>query len=173
MAFGGVGGNNATPFVNLFDMAGNRRSATLDVEKLAAGWSRKRTGWSLHEAYLGLLVGTALVDGRYHEEEQQQVLTLARRSPVLSELSGKDLHGVNEEVNRRMGTHTEWMREACETIPDDMKLSVFGHCVEIALAKGEIDRSEAGYIERLVDLMQLDPNDARRIVETLLLIARY
>lgn len=164
MAFG-----TSNNLVNLFNVG--QRSA-FDVEKLAEGFRKRNTGWSIPEAYLGLLVATAICDGNWHEEEQAEVVTLARRSPVLCKLSMDELAAVNDNVNQRLNRR-EALREACDTLPEDMVRSLFAHCVQVAVADGELVRAEAQFLETLVPLMSLDPEEATRILEVILVAARY
>ncbi|MEN0063488.1 MAG: tellurite resistance TerB family protein [Myxococcota bacterium] len=160
-----------TPFMNLFAIEGGK--GKFDVEKLAQGFARRNTGWSIPEAYLGLVVATAMADGVYHREEQEEVLKLGRRSRVLAEMSIEQLAATNDIVNERFKTHPNALREACETLPDEMRLAVFGHCVEIALADGELHKSEAIFLENLVSIMALDPREAEQVAEVFILTAKY
>jgi len=170
----GFGLKREPPLVNLFDVGDRGHGGgKLDFEKLAADFGRKKTGWSVPEAYLGLLIATAMADGNYHPEEQQEVLKLGRRSRVLNELSVQDLAAANDIVNERLQARPEALREACQTIPEDMRLSLFGHCVGIAIADGELHKAEALFLERLVEDLGLDTSDARQVLEVVLLIARY
>jgi len=162
-----------SPLINLFSVDGRSHDVKLDFERLAAGYVRQPTGWSIPEAYLGLLVATALADRVYHEEEQAEVLVISRRSRVLSELSMEELAAANDAVNERFEARPSALREACETLPLEMRLSVFGHCVEVALADGELHKSEAQHLKDLVGLMDLVHHEAEQLVEALLITSRY
>ncbi len=164
--------NGESPFLNLFTLEGQNGNR-LDMEKLAANWSVPKTGWSVPEAYLGLLLATAFSDGGYTKEEQEEVLRVAKRSPVLSRLSMQDLAEANNAVTERFRSHPEAVRECCETLPDEMKLAVLGHCVEIATADGQLHRSEMTTIERIVEHLGVDTKKATHVVEHVLMMARY
>jgi len=169
MAFGM---HRETPLVNLFANNGRSRRGKLDFQSMADGFVGK-TDWTIHEAYLGVLVSTALADRTYHDEEQAEILRLGRRSRVLSQLSVPELAAANDKVNERFEKRPDALREACQALPREMRPSVFGHCVEIALSDGELHPSEIEHLQELVQLMDLDHDQAHNIVDVLLLTNRY
>jgi hypothetical protein len=63
--------------------------------------------------------------------------------------------------------------EACQTLPSDMCLSVFAHCVDLMLADGDFSKVEQDWIEALYPKLDIPESHARRIVEVLLLKGRY
>lgn len=162
-----------SPLINLFSVDGRSHDVKLDFERLAAGYVRQPTGWSIPEAYLGILVSAAVADGSFHVEEQQQIMSLARRSRALSTLAPNELAAANERVNERLQSRPEALKEMCDTLPADMCLPVYAHCVDIILSDGELQTSEAQFLERMVPMLDIDSESARRVMEVLLLKASY
>lgn len=166
--------NQGSPFINLFRNGGGAGTGnSLNLQGLANDYTGRTTGWTIHEAYLGLLVATALVDGNFHDAEQQEVLKLGQKSPVLSQLSMSDLATANNVVNERFQNRPEALKECCETLPREMRLAVLGHCVEVAVADGSLNQSEVMMIERIIGHMGADPNIAKGVVEVVLMMAQY
>jgi len=159
--------------LNVFQAFVKEDRSPFNVEQLADRFRHRNTGWSIPEAYLGILVSAAVADGGFHVEEQQEIMVLARRSRALASLSAPELAAANEKVNDRLQSRPEALKEMCDTLPADMCLPVYAHCVDIILSDGELQASEAQFLERLVPMLDIDPESARRVMEVLLLKAQY
>ncbi len=166
-------GMNSDGPLNVFQAFVKEEKTPFNVEQLADRFRHRNTGWAIPEAYLAILVSAAVADGGFHVEEQQEIMALARRSRALASLTPADLAKANETVNERLQTRPEALREACETLPADMCLPVYAHCVDIVLSDGELQRSEAQFLERLVPMLDIDAESAKRVMEVLLLKAQY
>ncbi|MBX2801893.1 MAG: tellurite resistance TerB family protein [Myxococcales bacterium] len=159
--------------LNVFRSFVVEERSPFDVQKLADSFRHRNTGWSIPEAYMGILISAAAADGSIQVEEQEEIVRLARRSRALSALNQGDLAQINTTVNDRLEARPEALREACETLPADMCLPVFAHCVDIVLSDGELLTSEGAFLEQLIPMLDIDPDHARRIMEVLLLKAQY
>jgi len=159
--------------LNVFQSFVKEERSPFNVEQLADRFRHRNTGWSIPEAYLGILVSAAVADGSFHVEEQQQIMSLARRSRALSTLAPNELAAANERVNERLQSRPEALKEMCDTLPADMCLPVYAHCVDIILSDGELQTSEAQFLERMVPMLDIDSESARRVMEVLLLKASY
>lgn len=144
-----------------------------DLSKLADSFRHRNTGWTIPEAYLAVLVSSAVADGNFHAEEQEEIMRLARRSRALRAMSPTDLAAANERVNQRLQSNPQALSEAASTLPGEMCLPVFAHCVDIILADGDLTKSEGEFLDSLVPLLDIDATHARRIMEVLLLKAQY
>lgn len=164
-------GNNQP--LNVFQSFAVEQKSPFDVEKLADRFRYKNTGWTIAEAYLCVLISAAMADGSFNAEEQQTIQALARRSRALSSLSPGDLATANNTVNERMSTRPEALKEACETLPGEMCLPVFAHCVDIILSDGQLLTTEAQFLEKIMPLLSIERDSARRVMEVLLLKASY
>ncbi|MBX2797508.1 MAG: TerB family tellurite resistance protein [Myxococcales bacterium] len=161
------------PLPNLFGSLRPGPVAPFDVQQLAKDFHRTQTDWSVPEAYLAILVAAAMADGKFHEEEQQEIHQIARRSRVLNSLSMNELAAANDTANERLKSRPDALKQACDTLARDMLPSVFAHAVEVVLADGELHKSEAEFLEGLVPMMHLDHDEAKRTVEVLLTKARF
>ena len=161
--------------VNIFQGFAVENKKEFDLAKLADKFRHRNTGWSIPEAYLCVLISAAMADGDFNAEEQANIVTLARRSRALRSLTPQDLAGANNNVNTRRAERgpAVSLKEACETLPADMCLPVFAHCVEIVLSDGELLKAEAEFLQTLTPMLDLRPEDARRVMEVLLLKAQY
>lgn len=167
------GSDRGAPSANVFQTFAVEQKSAFDLEKLSDRFRHRNTGWTIPEAFLCLLLSAAMADGNVDQEEASTIQTLARRSRALSALSPQDLANANNVVNERMGNRSNALEEACGTLPADMCLPVFAHCVEIILSDGELLTSEAQWLQSLIPLLDLNPDEARRVMEVLLLKGQY
>jgi uncharacterized tellurite resistance protein B-like protein len=145
-----------------------------DVEKLANQHRHQDRGWTIPEAYLGLMIAAANADGRVDSEEESEIDTVARRSRALRSLSPEALGAAKQGARQRLaqnpGTAIE---DACKTLPAELCLPAFTHCADIVLSDGELLESEAQWLQNVMPKLDIDDDHGRRIVEVLLLKAKY
>lgn len=159
--------------VNLFQQFAVETKSPFDLERLSDKFRHRNTGWTIPEAILAILIASASADGVFKEEEGALIQNIALRSRALRSLSPADLAKANSVVNERLAQNPNALKEACETLPADMCLPFFAHCVDIMLADGELVKMEADFLEKLVPMLDLDQDHARRVMEVLLLKALF
>lgn len=146
-----------------------------NLEKLKDSHRYRDLGWTIPEAYLALLFLAADADGQFNPEERLEIETTARRAPALRALMARGELGAHEQsALMKISQNKEAaLSEACQTIPSDMVLSVFAHCVDLMLADGDFSKVEQDWVEALYPRLDIPEAHARRIVEVLLLKGRY
>jgi len=167
------GGSDKPGAVNVFQSFAVEEKSRFDLEKLSDKFRHRNTGWTIPEAFLCLLISAAMADGNLNANEAQTIQMLAGRSRALSALSPGDLAAANQAVNERMSNRPNALEEACATLPADMCLPVFAHCVDIILSDGELLSTEAQWLQSLIPLLDLNADEARRVMEVLLLKGTY
>ena len=65
------------------------------------------------------------------------------------------------------------LREACESLPPDMRLPLFAHCVDIVLADGRLLPIEVEFLDRIMSFLGVDPAEGKRVMEVLLIKNRF
>jgi len=158
---------------NIFEAMVVQEKSAFDINQLADRLRRRNTGWTIPEAFLGILISAAMADGGMGVAEQETILHLASRSRALNAVGPSDLARINETVNERFVSRPDALQEACDTLPVDMGMSVFAHCVDILLADGQLVPSEAAFLEELVQRLSLDAAKANQITEALFIKAQY
>jgi tellurite resistance protein len=158
---------------SLFSTAGAH--TPFDLDKLAQRYRHRDLGWALPEAYLTILILAADCDGPLKAEERLEIEIIARRSPALRAMIETGELGRHEQSaqNKIRQNKQAALDEACLSMPEEMGLSVFAHCVHLMLADGEFNQAERGWIEALYPKLAISEEYARRIVEVLLLKGRY
>lgn len=159
--------------VNIFQQYVVQEKSPFDLDKLSEKFRRGHSGWTTAEAYLCILLTASIADGNFDAEEAESIKMLARRSRTLSALPAAELVKINAVVSQRMGQNPNALQEACGTLPTDMCLPVFAHCVEIILADGQLLKSEAEFLDQITKLMDINPEHAKHMLEALLLKAQY
>ena len=164
---------NQQPAVNVFQNFAVEKPSQFDVDKLANKFRYKNTGWSIPEAYLCLLFSAAMADGSFDGSEGEVIKQAVSRSRAMTALSPTDLANANNSVNQRLQQNPNSLDEACQTLPAEMCLPVFAHCVEIILSDGQLLKSEADFLQSLTTKLDIEPDNARRVMEVLLMKAQY
>lgn len=159
--------------INLFNQHVVASKSPFDVNRLQDRFRRQQSNWSTPEAYLCLLLASSMADGNFDAGEGATIQLLARRSRALATISPSDFGKLNDVVNQRMAQNPHAVQEACQTLPEDMALSVFAHCVDVILSDGQLIKSEADFLNKLVEWMGIQQEHATRIMEVMLLKAQY
>jgi len=158
----------------LFSQYAVQQQTAFDVNKLGNSHRHQDRGWSIPEAYIGLMVAAAKADGRVDVEEESEIAAVARRSRALRSLSPEQLADAQAKASARLRENTEnAIDDACKTLPAELCLPAFTHCVDIVLADGELLESEARWLEGVMPKLDIDADHGRRILEVLLLKANY
>lgn len=159
--------------INVFTASAVESKSPFNLEKLADQFRHRKSDWSIPEAYIGILLSAAYADGNLAPEELEEIRALALRSRALKALSPNDLAAANRVAEERLQQRSNGLQEACETLPADMCLPVFAHCVDLILADGELLKPEAEYLDNLRSMLDIDPESARRVMEVMLLKNQY
>jgi uncharacterized tellurite resistance protein B-like protein len=164
---------NERSSVNVFQQFTVAEKSPFDVNKLADKLRHRNTGWTIPEAFLGILFQAAMADGSFDESEVTTIQQVAGRSRALTTVSPQDLAALNNSVNEKLKNRSDALKEACETLPADMCLPVFAHCVDIVLSDGQLLKTEAEFLQQLSAMLDIEPDNARRVMEVMLMKAQY
>jgi uncharacterized tellurite resistance protein B-like protein len=163
--------------LNIFQAApepARASSSSFDLDKLTEQFKQQRnTDWSVPEAFLCLLLSAAAADGNVSLEEQAEIHALARRSRALKTVNPNQLAAANASVSQRLKTRQNGLQEACESLPVDMRLPVFAHCVDIILADGALLPIEADFLNKIMTFLGIDAADGKRVMEVMLVKNRF
>lgn len=167
--------NEVSPVINIFQAPPERApEPSFNLEKLAAEFGKSRnTDWTVGEAFLCLLLSAVSADGVFAREEQEEVKALLMRSRALRTMDQAQLAQANAVIQKRLAERKNGLEEACTALPADMRLPVFAHCVDIILSDGALVPAEADYLNRISSLLDLKPDDAKRVMEVLLTKNRF
>lgn len=163
-----------TNTINIFAQTPPPDTTSIDFTSITKDFNTQvTTDWSIPEAFLCLLFSAANADGMVSDEEREEIFALVHRSRSLKGLTPQQLGEVNAAINQRLATRPDGLQEACASLPMDMRLSVFAHCVDIILADGKMLQTEADFLNTLVGAMHLQPADAKRVLDVILIKNRY
>tara|TARA_R110001599_G_scaffold39343_10_gene120231 strand:- start:1742 stop:2263 length:522 start_codon:yes stop_codon:yes gene_type:complete len=156
----------------IFSPTTTDKETPLDLDELARDFQTS-TDWNIPEAYMALILSAAFSDGELAPEERQEIAALVMRSRTMKRLDQSELAKVNATVNERLQSRPDGLKEACNSLPSDMRLSVFAHCVDIVLADGELRQSEADFLNKITSLLRLDADKAKQVLTVVMLKNRY
>lgn len=172
--FGPAQSGGSNPLDVFLPAADRAAEAVFDIRDLAerTGY-RPATDWTIPEAFLTLILLAAAADGFVPPEEHMEIRALARRSRVLKSVDAAHLAQLNSVVSERLKHRPEGLKEACEALPFDMRPSILAHCADVLLADGALAPAEAEFLNRITRHLGLGADEARRIVEVMLIKNRY
>ena len=168
--------NDAGPVgvVRLLEVAEPAPEPRFDLGELLEQFKKQRnTDWSIPEAFVCLLLSAAVADGNCSFEERGEIESLARRSRALKFVSPSQLARANAIVSERLDGRPDGLQEACESLPEDMRLPLFAHCVDIVLSDGLLLPAEVDFLNRIMSFMGIEPAAGRRVMEVLLIKNRF
>ena len=88
-------------------------------------------------------------------------------------MNQNQLAHANAVIQKRLAERKNGLEEACTALPGDMRLPVFAHCVDIILSDGNLAPVEADYLNRITAMLDLAADDAKRVMEVLLIKNRF
>jgi uncharacterized tellurite resistance protein B-like protein len=160
--------------VRLFEVAEPAPDTSRDIDALVEQFRKQRNiDWSIPEVFLCLILSAAIADGHLSLEEKAEIEALSRRSRALKSIAPAQLATANSTINMRLKTRPDGLREACESLPTDMRLPLFAHCVDIVLADGQLLPIEVDFLNRIMTFLAIDPADGKRVMEVLLIKNRF
>lgn len=130
-------------------------------------------GWSTPEAFVAILFSAVTCDGELAPVEHEELLALAHRSRALKSLSTQQLAALNTQVLERLRQSDSALEEACQALPQDARLSVFAHALDLVLADGEVNQDEADFLNAIILYLKLDRADVERIADVMVLKNQY
>lgn len=152
----------------IFQAVTEPETSPFNLDKLTQQFAaRQASDWSIPEAYLCLLLAAVVADGVMSPEEQLVVTSTAQRSRVLKALSPTQLSHANEIVSQRLTERPDGLKQACQALPSEMRLTVFCHCIDIVLADGALGRTEAEFLNTVTAHLELPLETAKRVMEVM------
>lgn len=160
--------------IDFFKPAPPEKRASENIDNLLNQFnSQASNDWAIPEAVMCLLLSSAVADGTFSAEEQAELTALAKRARTLKGLDNNKLAQINSLVRQRLEQRPEGVREACEALPGDMRLSIFAHCVDICLADGVLQQPETDFLNKIAAHMKLSREDATNVLSVMLTKNRY
>lgn len=156
-------------------------AASLGREQNVLDWSRllapeaprTQAGWSTPEAFVAVLLAAVTCDGDLAAIEHEELLALAHRSRALMSLTTRQLSELNVKVIGRLRDEEEALAQACAAIPEEMRLSLFAHALDLVLADGDLNQDEADFLNALILNLNLDRDGVERVADVITLKNRY
>lgn len=120
------------------------------------------------EAVLAVLFFAAASDGVSKPAESEALQALTRRWSVRSVLREKNITALNYAALRWLSGDRA-LENACAAIPATLRSAVFANAIEICLIDGDLKRSEAQFLDRLAEALEMPDDEAKRIAEVVAL----
>jgi uncharacterized tellurite resistance protein B-like protein len=145
----------------------------LDWSQLTAQEAPQAADWTVPEAFLAVLFAAATCDGALASVEHEELLALVHRSRALKTLTPGQLAELNIRIAARLRQDDAALPGACAALPEDMRLSVFAHALDLVMADGELTVDEADFLNALILNLKLDREGVARVADVITLKNRY
>lgn len=136
---------------------------------LAADAPKAEAPWSTPEAFLAILFFAVTCDGDLAAVEHETLLALAHRSPTLKALSPAQLGELNVRIVGRLRDDDQALRKACAAVPEEMRLPLFAHALDLLLSDGELKAEEADFLNTLILHLKLHRDAVQRIADVIVM----
>jgi uncharacterized tellurite resistance protein B-like protein len=147
---------------------------TLDWSQLVGASASRAPGhWSAPEAFIAVLFAAVGCDGDIAAVEQEELIALVHRSRALKSLSPAQLSEINIRIVERLRDSEGALREACAALPEEMRLPLFAHALDLVLADGDLTADEADFLNALILYLDLDGKSVEQIAEVMTLKNRF
>ncbi|MEZ5958427.1 MAG: tellurite resistance TerB family protein [Hyphomonadaceae bacterium] len=147
---------------------------TLDWSQLVGSSASRTPGhWSVPEAFIAVLLAAVGCDGEIAAVEQEELIALVHRSRALKSLSPVQLTEINIRIVERLRDNEGALREACAALPNEMRLSLFAHALDLVLADGDLTEDEADFLNALILYLNLDGQSVEQIADVMTLKNRF
>jgi tellurite resistance protein len=120
-----------------------------------------------------VLFGAATCDGQLAAVEHEELLALAHRSRALKSLSTNELAEINTKIVARLRDEATALQGACTALPEEMRLPLFAHALDLVLADGELNQDEAEFLDSIVLYLGLDRESVERVSSVIALKNRF
>jgi tellurite resistance protein len=129
-----------------------------------------RLDWSVPEAFLAVLLAAAHADSEVTIEEQEEIKGLRRRSRILKALTNEQINKANAAAAQKLQQRGDvGLKEACECMPQLLRLPVFTLAIDIVLADGKLTQSEREFIGKIAAWLQIDKSIEWQISQVMLI----
>jgi uncharacterized tellurite resistance protein B-like protein len=112
-------------------------------------------------------------DGQLAAVEHEELLALVHRSRALKSLSTNELAEINTKIVARLRDADSALQEACKSLPEEMRLPLFAHALDLVLADGELKQDEAEFLDSIVLHLGLDRESVERVSSVIALKNRF
>jgi uncharacterized tellurite resistance protein B-like protein len=161
-------------FVSTLGARRERPENPLDWSRLLA--SREagpQEGWAIPEAFVAVLFAATTCDGQLSAVEHEELLALVHRSRALKSLSTSELAEINTKIVARLRDAETALQEACQALPEEMRLPLFAHALDLVLADGELKQQEAEFLDSIVLYLGIDRESVERVSSVIALKNRF
>jgi uncharacterized tellurite resistance protein B-like protein len=95
------------------------------------------------------------------------------RSRALKSLSTSELAEINTKIVARLRDAETALQEACQALPEEMRLPLFAHALDLVLADGELKQQEAEFLDSIVLYLGIDRESVERVSSVIALKNRF
>lgn len=135
--------------------------------------SKTTPQFNVQKAIMTIVVGAVSVDGNASDEEIGYVRSMCARSPIFAtntKAEDEALIDFAYNVIQQLGNDAIGM--AAQALDHELRETAFAFATEIVLADGMVGKDEEAFITGLADILNIDGDLARNIINVTLIRGR-
>jgi uncharacterized tellurite resistance protein B-like protein len=129
-------------------------------------------GMTREEAFMALLLASVWIDRNEDPREVEEKRALEKRTRTLSGVPEKQIADMKDRLRTRLTPERidHLIEDACDSLTSekpDVRMSIFGHCVDVVFADRRFDKLEKKYLTTLIERLKIDHQDATAMISVL------
>lgn len=128
-----------------------------------------KAAFGAHEAFAGILLVAAAADGHIADEEAQGLWRAIERMKLFSSYNAEKFSKMMDTLLKVLKKNgPEALIEKCiPALPERLRTTAFCNAVDIVLADGAVEDDEKALIEKLQHALEVGDNEARAILQVM------
>ncbi len=138
-------------------------------DMLSGGESRGAFG--AHEGFAGILLAAAAADGHIAEEEAQGLWRAIERMKMFSSYTPEKFNRLMDVLLKALkkGGPEALVEKCVPALPERLRATAFCNAVDIVLADGTVEEEEKALIEKLQGALEVGDDEARMIIQVMVI----
>jgi uncharacterized tellurite resistance protein B-like protein len=129
-------------------------------------------GMTREEAFMALLLASVWIDRNEDPREVEEKRALEKRTRTLSGVPEKQIADMKDRLRTRLTPERidHLIGDACDSLTSeklDVRISIFGHCVDVVFADRRFDKLEKKYLTTLIERLKIDHQEATAMINVL------
>lgn len=124
-----------------------------------------------HEGFAGILLAAAAADGHIAEEEARGLWSAIERMKLFSSYTPDKFNRLMDSLLKvlKKGGPEALVDKCAPVLPERLRAPAFCNAVDIVLADGEVEDEEKELIEKLQSALEIDDDEAKMIIQVMIM----
>ncbi|WP_439626287.1 tellurite resistance TerB family protein [Gemmata sp.] len=135
------------------------------------GGGENKTTFGPHEGFAGVLLAAAAADGHISEEEARGLWGAIERMKLFSSFTPDKFNKLMDTLLKvlKKGGPDALVEKCAPALPERLRGPAFANAVDIVLADGAVEDDEKELIEKLQSALEIDDDEAKMIIQVMII----